>query len=61
MLTSMTESEIIQRADERHRAELSNGSRRVVFRYALDRGWITEQDFEQARRHYGRLWEYTGD
>lgn len=33
----------------------------TAYRYALERGWITQAEYDQAREWHGRLWNYCGD
>ena len=36
-------------------------SRAEAFGKALKDGLITEEDYKNARKHYGELWHYVGD
>lgn len=38
-----------------------SSSRMIYFRQAFKAGIITENELEDARLYYGRLWDYTGD
>lgn len=33
----------------------------VAYRYALDRGWITQAEHDAAKARYGNRWHYCGD
>ena len=33
----------------------------VAFQVAVREGLITEEEYEEARRHYGNMWNYVGD
>ena len=36
-------------------------ARYEAFRYALNDGLITEEEYNEAREYFGKLWNYTGD
>lgn len=36
-------------------------SRAEAFHKAMDDGLITIEEYEEARKFYGNLWNYTGD
>lgn len=57
----MSRYEIEQRADEKDRMTLVHSAPYVAFRYALERGWITQAEHDEARQRYGRRWNYSGD
>jgi hypothetical protein len=59
--TKMSRQEIIDRADNNDRMGLQDAAAYVVFRYALEHGWITQREHDAAKAHYGKLWNYTGD
>lgn len=40
---------------------LTHSAAYVTFRYALERGWCTQAEHDDARAHYGNLWNYCGD
>jgi hypothetical protein len=52
----MTPFEIERRADPADRMTLNASAPYVSYRYALDRGWITQAEYHEARKRYGRLW-----
>ena len=53
--------DIEERADEKDRMMLACSSAATSYSYALERGWITKAEMDEARDHYGRLWNYCGD
>lgn len=57
----MTRVDIERRANPADRVMLEHASPYVVFRYALDRGWITQAQHDDARDRSGHLWNYAGD
>jgi ribulose bisphosphate carboxylase small subunit len=57
----MSQLDIARRAPEEHRVSLNCGARSVAYRYALEQGWITQAEHDEAREYYGSLWNYTGD
>lgn len=57
----MNRYEIEQRADEKDRMMLACSAPYVAFRYALERGWITQAEHDEARDRHGRRWNYCGD
>lgn len=36
-------------------------ARYEAFRHAVKDGLITEEDYDNARQYFGKLWNYTGD
>ena len=36
-------------------------ARYEAFGKALDDGLITKEDYDEARKYYGKLWDYVGD
>ena len=57
----MTRADIERRADPKDRMMLQSFSAEGVFKYAFERGWLTVAEYNLAREHYGRLWNYCGD
>lgn len=61
----MNRLHIEKRAAQEVRVEdaymLGASSASTVFGYARTRGWITEEQYEEAARRSGRLWNYCGD
>lgn len=43
------------------RMMLTHSAPYVTYRYALERGWCTQAEHDDARAHYGNLWDYCGD
>lgn len=57
----MSRLDIEERADPKDRMMLAASAPYVAFRYALERGWITEDQHETARAKAGSRWNYCGD
>jgi ribulose bisphosphate carboxylase small subunit len=58
----LTRTDIARRADTAaDRMMLQDSAPYVAFRYALERGWITQAEHDAARVRSGRLWNYCGD
>lgn len=47
--------------DGSQRMHLAHCAPRTVYGYALEQGWISHAEFEQAREWNGNLWNYCGD
>ena len=58
---TLTRFDIEQRADPRDRQMLGASSPYVAFGYALERGWITQREYDAAKARSGRMWNYCGD
>lgn len=57
-----TVEEIISRADHPGiRQALFFYSPAAVYKYALDKHWITDAQYREARRQSGSRWNRTGD
>lgn len=58
----LTSVDIERRADTpADRMMLGCSAPYVAYRYAQERGWVTDAEVEQARGFYGNLWNYCGD
>ena len=57
---SLNISELLDTLTELYPKE-TFGSRGSIFREGYNEGLITEQEFETAKKYYGRLWNYCGD
>lgn len=42
-------------------ASIGMGARYPEYDYALRHGLITQEQYDAAKRYYGRLWNYAGD
>ncbi len=60
--TTLSRTDIARRADSAaDRRMLQDSAPYVAFRYALERGWITQAEHEAARLRSGHMWNYCGD
>ena len=41
--------------------EIAYCSKATIFRKALEEGEITEDQYNAAKKYYGKLWTYVGD
>lgn len=57
----LSQWDISRMAPEEMRMQLQNGARYMAYRYALEQGWITQAEHDQAEEFFGNLWTYTGD
>jgi hypothetical protein len=47
--------------EEFYPIEAAYNSRCTLYQRALDDGRITKEEFVEAAKYYGRLWNYVGD
>ncbi len=59
--TALSRFDIEARADGKDRMMLAASSASTSFGYALERGWITQDEYDAARKRAGNSWNYCGD